>query len=241
MSRKTAIVVGASSGIGRQLSRVLVREGYLVGVAARRLDLLQTLCEELSPNAIPCQLDVEKPDQARPALAGLIERLRGVDLFVLAAAETRLNPKFRWDRQQHQIDTNVRGFAFAATEATEHFLAKGHGHLVGFSSIAGMRGSARSIAYAASKAFVSNYLEGLRYYVKKKGFPIKITEIQPGFVDVGTGDEKSFLVMPVQHAAELIWKAIRHGKKHSYLGFRGLMTACLVKILPDFIWRRLKV
>lgn len=241
MSRKTAIVVGASSGIGRQLSKVLVREGYHVGVAARRLDLLQTLCEELSPKAIPCQLDLAKPDLARPALTGLIQQLKGVDLFVLAAADTRLNPKLRWDRQVQQIDTNVRGFAFAATEATEHFLVQGHGHLVGISSIGGLRGSARSTAYAATKAFVSKYLDGLRYFVEKKGVPIRITEIQPGFVDVGYSDPKAFMAMPVHKAAELIWRAIRQGKKHTYLGFRGKFTACLVKTLPDFIWRRLEV
>ena len=81
------------------------------------------------------------------------------------------------------VTVNVLGFMAAAQVAMRHFFGRGRGHLVGISSIAALRGNGAGAAYAASKAFQSVYLDGLRDLARHSGVPIAVTEVQPGAVD----------------------------------------------------------
>jgi len=85
--------------------------------------------------------------------------------------------------ENETIKTNVTGFATLVNVAMRHFTAKGSGHLVGISSLAALRCGRESPAYNASKAFESNYLEGLRQKLRKSRLSIIITDVKPGFVD----------------------------------------------------------
>ena len=116
-------------------------------------------------------------------LDGLIQEMDGVDLVVISAGCGLFNPDLDFAKEKETIDVDVTGFAAMANVAFKHFIKQRAGHLVGISSIAALRGSESSPAYGASKAFVSNYLEGLRQKAHKLGLPITVTEIQPGFVD----------------------------------------------------------
>jgi len=91
----------------------------------------------------------------------------GVDLVVISAGTGHLNDGLDWDLENEAIKTNVTGFAVMANVAMKHFVKRGSGHLVGISSIAALRGGRQAPAYNASKAFESNYLEGLRQKVRK--------------------------------------------------------------------------
>src|SRR5262249_10255622 len=81
------------------------------------------------------------------------------------------------------VTVNVLAFMKTAQVATRHFLRRGRGHLVGISSIAALRGNCAGADYAASKAFQSVYLDGLRDLARQSGLPIAVTEVQPGAVD----------------------------------------------------------
>lgn len=236
---KNAIVVGASSGFGRHLAKLLVRAGYRVGVAARRTELLESLREELAPNVVACQTDVSDPEAVRLALPTLIEQLGGVELVVLASAVSHWNPELQWESQAIEIDTNARGFAAAATVAMHHFVSRGRGHLVGVSSVAALRGNGNLAAYAATKAFVSTYLAGLRHFVAQRRLPIRITELQPGFMDSGTAKGGVFWSAPLERAAEQALRAICRGAKHAYITPRWRLIAWLMKCAPDFVWHRI--
>ncbi len=235
---KSAIVVGASSGLGRSLALALARDGYRVGLVARRTERLAKLRDEIGEHAVARSADAADPQDIRKTLTAMIEDWREVDLIVLAAAVSHWNPELEWEPQAAEIDTNARGFAAAATVAMDHFRRIGHGHLVGISSVAGIRGSRNMVSYAASKAFVSTYLDGLRSLAVSLRLPICVTEIQPGFMDSGTAHGKIFWSVSLEKAAELALRAIRRRTKHVYITSRWRLIAIFMRYAPDCLWNR---
>ena len=237
---KKAIVIGASSGIGRALAKELKREGYAVGLMARRTALLEQLQAELGPQSRVRTCDVSDPGTAMPALETLIQEMGGVDLVVLNAGTGHVNPNLKWEWEQETIAVNSLGFAALATVAFSHFTKQGRGHLVGISSIAALLANSRAPAYSASKAFASNYLAGLRCRALRAGLPIVVTDIKPGFVDTAMGQSPGrFWVATPEKAAAQIMTAIRRRKAHAYVTRRWRLIAWLFKVLPESILRRL--
>jgi len=179
---KKTIIIGVSSGIGRELAKILSMNGYIVGVMARRVKLLDELRNEVKGTLFVQKIDVSDIESAMEILTKLIEEMGGVDLIVISAGTGEINNGLDWYLEYNTIKANVSGFTAMVNVAMHHFMEKGSGHLVGISSIAALRGGSESPAYNASKAFESNYLEGLRQKVRKSGLPITITDIRPGFV-----------------------------------------------------------
>ncbi|HIP93717.1 MAG TPA: SDR family NAD(P)-dependent oxidoreductase [Leucothrix sp.] len=235
---KKAIIVGATSGIGRELVKVLSINGYIVGATGRRLNLLKDLKEELTAQIFIKEIDVTK-QSALSELQSLIDEMDGVDLIVISAGTGSLEPNLPWNKEKETIETNVLGFGAIANIAYHHFIKKNSGHLVGISSIASIRGG-EAPAYNASKAFVANYLQGLRYLVKKNNKNITITDIQPGFVDTAMAQgEGLFWVATPEKAVDQIFTAIKKKKNHAYITKRWRLIAWVLKILPDFIYNKL--
>jgi short-subunit dehydrogenase len=237
---KKAIVIGASSGIGRELSKILSRNQYTVGIMARRVDLLAELRDEIGKDVFVERIDVSDTDSAKDALTKLIEIMGGVDLVVISAGTGYLNAELDWTLENEAIRTNVTGFTAMANVAFKHFLEKGSGHLVGISSIAALRGGRESPAYNASKAFESNYLEGLRQKARKLGLQIVITDIKPGFVKTAMAKgDGIFWASDAYKAAKQIYNAIKRRKSSAYITRRWRLVAWLMKFLPGFIYERL--
>ncbi len=235
-----AIIIGATSGIGKALSEVLLQEGYAVGLAGRRIHLLNELKEKY-PNRVFLKLiDVSQAAQAMDALDRLILEMEGVDLVVISSGAGFINEDLAWAPEKETIDVNVSGFAAMSNVAMRYFLWKGAGHLAGISSIAAFRGGSAAPAYNASKAFVSNYLEGLRKKTVQAGMPITVTNIQPGYVDTAMAKgENKFWVASPREAAEQICKAIKRKRKHAYVTKRWRLIAWLLKIMPDFLHNKM--
>jgi short-subunit dehydrogenase len=237
---KSAIIIGASSGIGRALAVALSLDGYRVGVVARRTDLLVQLREELTGPCVIKTVDVSQPDLAMPQLRELIEELRDVELFIVSAGTGFDNAALAWEPERDTITLNVLGFAGMVDVAVAHLETRGSGHLVGISSIAALRGIGGAPAYAASKAFVSNYLQGVRYRFNKLKLPIVVTDVQPGFVDTRmAGADRKFWVASPQTAAGQIVAAIRRRKHHVYVTRRWRLIAWLLQVVPDALYSRL--
>ncbi len=179
---KKAIVLGASSGIGRELAKILSQNGYSVGVMARRTGLLEELRKEIGGDIFVREIDVSRIETAMDSFSSLISEMGGTDLVVISAGTGEINPDLEWSLENGTIRTNVLGFAAIVNVAMRHFIRNGSGHLVGISSIAALRGGRESPAYNASKAFESNYMEGLRQKIKRLRLPIAVTDVKPGFV-----------------------------------------------------------
>lgn len=247
-SPHTAVIIGASSGIGEALAHELHRAGWRLGLVARRRDRLEALRETLAPETIVRALDVAQLDAAA-ALEHLFEELGGVDLVIVSAGTGHNNPDLRRELDIDTVTVNVLGFMAVTQAAMHHFIERGRGHLVGISSIAALRGNRTGAAYAASKAFQSVYLDGLRDLARHSGQPIAVTEVQPGGVDTAMLKpdrpfppvaRRLFVASPAK-AARQITRAIRKRKTHAYITRRYALIAFVLKLLPrpgSEIWRR---
>jgi len=234
-----AIVIGATSGIGRALAIRLAEAGYVVGIAGRRTELLESL-RATKPDAFIVEpMDVSQPDAARAIFDRLAERMGGVELVVVNSGVGIRNKELSWDIDRQIIEVNILGCTAVANAAMHLFFRQGYGHLVGISSIAALRGSRYVPTYPASKAYLSTYLEGLRHKVKHEKWPITITDIKPGFVDTAMAQgDYVFWRAPVDKTAEQIYQAIRKKKKTAYITRRWRLIAWIQKLLPDFLYWR---
>lgn len=235
---KSAVIIGASSGIGRALAVALSLDGYRVGVVARRTDLLAQLQAELTGPCVIRTVDVSQPELAMPLTRELIEELGDVELFIVSAGIGFENPALTWEPERDTIAVNVFGFAAMVNVAVAHLETRGSGHLVGISSLAALRGNRVAPAYNASKAFVSNYLQGVRYRFRKLKLPIVVTDVQPGFVDTRLAGNRFWIASP-QKAAGQIVAAIRGRKQLVYITRRWRLIAWLLKVAPDALYSRL--
>lgn len=238
---RKAIIIGASSGIGLELARVMSADGWELGLTARRRGLLEELRDELPNPARIGVFDVSEVDEGMAALADLLEDMDPVDCVVVNAGIGKYNTRLEWDRERQTIDLNVRGFAAMANVAYQYFTKKGGGHIVGISSVARHRGEWRMPAYSASKAFVSNYMEGLRLQALKKKRNITVTDIRPGFVQTPLleGARGLFWVEKVEVAARDIYKAMKKRKKRAYITCRWGLVGLALSHLPDSLYAKL--
>lgn len=237
---KKAIIIGATSGIGKELAKILVKENFKVGITGRRNHYLEELANEQPDRYIASCFDVTNCIQTEQKLNELIEDLQGLDLLIICAGTGELNESLALSIEQETIDVNILGFTTAATIAFHYFMQKGRGHLVGISSIAAIRGNRYAPAYSASKAFQSNYLEALRGKARKLQLDIHITDIQPGFVATKMVKAKdAFWIAPVEKAAKQIYKAIGRKDKKKYITRRWALIALLLKITPSWLYEKL--
>ena len=231
--KRIAVIIGASSGIGEALAGELSREGWRLALAARRLDLLEKIAAACGPGTLIRCVDLKECEKAAAVIQSLLDELGTVDLFIISAGTGHINPELEWFPDRDTLLVNVAGFVSIAQVAMRHFFRQGHGHLVGISSIAALRGSGGAAAYSASKAFQSIYLDGLRDLARLRELPITVTEAQPGFVDTAMMKAaRPFWVASPEAAARQILRAVRRRAKHAYVTRRWAIVAWLLKLLP---------
>ena len=236
---KKAIVIGATSGMGRELAKILAEHEYAVGLVGRRIALLRELQAEIGVQSHVKSFDISS-EEAMSLLEELIQEMKGIELVVISAGCGFINPDLDFAKEKETIAVNVSGFAAMANVAFKHFVEQGAGHIVGISSVAALRGSGQAPAYNASKAFVSNYLEGLRQKAHQLGLPITVTEIQPGFVDTAMAQgEGLFWMASPSKAASQIYLAIAHKRNHAYVTRRWRLIAWLLKMIPGRLYNKM--
>lgn len=237
---KKALIIGASSGIGKELAIVLASYGYEVGLMARRVEKLEALQRAIQTKTHMGHIDIAFPLEAVEKTKEMIGKLGGLDLVVINAGTGFLNPELDFEKELQTIHVNVQGFTALAGMSYNYFSSQGHGHIVGVSSIGALRGNHIAPAYNASKAFMSNYLEGLRKKAFKDRIPITVTDIKPGFVDTDMArGEGIFWAASPKKAAEQIYSAIKSKKKHTYITKRWQPIGWLLQWMPDWLYFRI--
>lgn len=237
---KKAIVIGATSGIGKSLTEILIQNGYSIGITGRRMEMLASLKEQYPGKIFYQQMDVQDVSSIESKCNELVQQLGGLDVLIISAGIGDENKSLDFSIENNVIKTNIQGFVCAANWGMNFFKKQGHGHLVNISSIAGLRGNGAAPSYNATKAFQINYLEGLRLHAEKSGHSIYLTDVRPGFVntDMAKGDGL-FWVAPVEKAAEQIYSAIKRKKKVVYITKRWRLIGFLLKMLPYSILKKL--
>jgi short-subunit dehydrogenase len=237
---KNAIVIGATSGIGRGLAKALVANNYKVGITGRRAELLNELKNENPDSYYVKSFDITDTSIAVEKLKELTAELGGLDLLILSSGTGDINKNLDFEIEKRTIDTNVLGFTSIADWAFNFFEKQKQGHFVAISSIGGLRGSRHAPAYNATKAYQINYLEGLRQKATRLKAPIFVTDIRPGFVDTEMAKgEGLFWVMPIEKAVSQIHKAIIRKKKVAYITKRWGLLAAIFRRIPRVIYDRM--
>ena len=210
LQTKNAIVIGASSGIGKAIAFELDSRGYTLGLTARRLHLLEELKTECKHQVFISRMDVKDYEESRRKLSELIREMGSVDLFIFnAGVGGKQNHVWENELAMHQI--NAVGFANLASYVFNYMKDRTQpGHIAGVSSIVGIRGMRYDNGYGATKAFMSNYMEGLQHKAIKFKLPVHVTDIRPGFIDTEMlkGLERTFWVRPLDKSARQIVSAI---------------------------------
>ena len=235
---KKVIIIGASSGIGRELAKLYAVNGCLVGVSGRKKELLDTLQQEFPVNIVTECFDVtgnENTDHFK----NLLQQLGGMDIFIYSSGYGNISKTLDWKIDRQTTLTNVNGFLEMVNFAFNYFAKQGHGQIAGISSIASIRGNSGAPAYSASKAYMSNYLEGLHMKAAKMKLKVSVTDIQPGFVKTKMAKGKGqFWVAPAEKAAKQIFTAIKNKKRRVYITKRWWLIAKIVKWMPYWMYKK---
>lgn len=239
---KKAIIVGASSGIGRKVAQLLIADGWHLGVAARREESLMEL-KTMAPERVEVMtIDVTKP-QADEQLMTLIERIGGMELYFHASGIGKQNRDLDTDIELRTMETNAVGFTRMIDTAFRYFAEKGEGHIAAITSIAGTKGLGPAPAYSATKALQATYLQALEQQAHQRGLNIRITDIRPGFVDTAllNGDFKYPMMMRPETVAGDIVRSIYRKRHIRVIDWRYRIMTFFWQLIPNWIWRRMRL
>lgn len=234
---KRAIVVGASSGIGLEVAKLLMAQGWKVGVAARRIEQMK----DLGAAAVE-RIDVTT-DDATEGLQRLISKLGGMDLYFHASGIGKQNRELTADIELATLQTNGVGFTRMIGEAYRYFVKQGSGHIAAITSIAGTKGLGPAPSYSATKAMQNVYLQALEQQARSRGLDIVFTDVRPGFVDTAllAGDFHYPLMLRPEKVAQEIVCAINHQQHIRIIDWRYRILTALWRRIPRWIWRRIKL
>lgn len=237
-SRPVCFITGASSGLGEGLAKALARDGWAVGLAARRRDCLARIAETIEKDGgvagiYPC--DVSDRVQVLAAVDHCIEELGPVGLLV-ANAGISINTRvevFDSSEVERVMSTNFLGAVYATEAVLPDMLKRDSGQIVAVSSIAGFAGLPLSAAYSASKGAMTNFFESLRIDLRKTG--VDVTVLAPGFVKTPmTGHNRHAMpfLMDLDSAVDLMVKGIKGRRKFLTFPWQLAAVAWAARILP---------
>jgi len=243
---KTVFLTGASSGIGEGLALAMAKKGAVLGLVARREELLRELaekCEKAGGIARAYPADVTDPSAIEEAFQAFIHEFSTIDILI---ANAGIGGNDESTRTYHPpsvkkvVDVNLMGAVNAVHSVLPKMLEQGHGQLVAISSLAGFRGLPRSAAYSASKAALTTFFESVRLDVKNKG--IDVTIIQPGFIrtplTAARANKMPFL-MELDDAIPLFVKAIEKRKKFAAFPWQLATIVRAGKFMPAWMYDRI--
>ncbi len=234
--------MGASSGMGREVSELLLAAGWRIGVAARRKDKLLEI-RAMNPTMVEVMPIDVTCDDAPEKLLSLVRTLGGVDLYFHASGSGKQNPKLAADVELNTLKLNALGFTRMIDAIFNYMAQNGGGQIAAISSIAGTKGLGVAPSYSATKAFQTTYIQALEQLANMRGLNISFTDIRPGFVDTAllSDGEKYPLLMNPKSVAKKIVKAILHRKHVKIIDWRYCIMVFFWRLLPNRLWSHLKI
>lgn len=238
---KRAIIIGATSGIGYEVAKRLLLQGWKIGVAGRRQEALDAF-RDTAPDRIEVQaLDVTSKD-APEKLQCLIEKLGGMNLFLLSSGIGHQNMDLQPEIEIATTQTNVVGFTLMVTAAFGYFKGQGGGHLAVISSIAGTKGLGAAPAYSATKRYQNTYIDALAQLSRMQKLNICFTDIRPGFVATDLLKDGSYpLLMKTATVGDKIVKALNRKQRVAIIDGRYALLVFFWQMIPRWLWERLSV
>ena len=258
---KKAIVMGATSGIGMEVAKLLAAKGWQVGIAGRRIERLQALISDnkatlqngnitdsktTPQGGITCyqQIDVTSAE-ASSQLLELIDKLGGMDLYFHSSGIGWQNNSLDIEKELKTVETNGLGFTRMIDTAFNWFVyhhSSQKARIACITSIAETKGLGAAPAYSATKRFQNHYLECLSQQARMRHLPISITDIRPGFVktDLIAGSTYPLQLQP-EDVAKHIVSAIEKGKEVKVIDWRYAILVFFWRLIPRGLWTRLRI
>ena len=239
---KKIIIIGATSGIGREVALLYIAQGWKVGIAGRRTGELEAL-RSLAPEQVSAQaLDVTQADAAEK-LHALIKQVGGMDAFLLSSGIGKQNYTLQTETELTTAATNVEGFIRMTNAAYHYFEEQGHGHIAIISSIAGTKGMGAAAAYSATKKFQNTYIDALDQLARMQKLKISFTDIRPGFVATPLlkSEKKYPMLMKAPDVAKDIVRAIERRKRVAIIDWKFRILVGFWRLIPNYIWLRLPI
>ena len=251
--------MGATSGIGQEVAKLLAANGYEVGIAGRREERLVQMAQATPGIVAHRQIDVTKED-APTELHKLIEELGGMDLYFHSSGIGWENVALDPDKELKTVETNAMGFVRMVSAAYNWFAeqradeanqrAEGaeqrasskerKARIACITSIARTRGLGAAPAYSATKRMQAHYLECLSQQARMRHLNIGITDIRPGFVATDLIAGSHFpLQLKAEDVARTIVRAIERGSEVVTIDWRYRLLVAAWQLIPRWLWVRL--
>ena len=244
MEQRRAIIVGATSGIGLEVAKVLAKKGWLVGIAGRRQELLEQIQQEHQNIVATEQIDVTQSD-APDHLQTLIENLGGMDLYFHSSGIGYQNTELDMERELATVETNAVGMTRMVGAAFHYFeVHPGQkGQIAVISSIAGTKGLGAAPAYSATKRYVNHYLECLTQlcHIRRLSH-ISIYDIRPGFVRTALISGSNYpLQLDATKVAQQIVKKLEQRRAIITIDWRYRLLVFFWRLIPRWLWVRMRI
>lgn len=238
----TALVVGASSGIGEAIVHQLVREGTTVAAVARRLPELERIAAGAGGKVRPYAHDV-RDFAATPALFDrIVADLGHLDVLIYnAGIMPRVEEgEYNFEKDHAMIEVNLLGAMAWINPCAAYMEARRGGTIVGISSVAGDRGRRGNPGYHTSKAALTTYLEAMRNRLSRYG--VTVATVKPGPVSTPmTAGLKLPLMIQAEAAAAGALAHARAGSVHGYVPAVWGPIMLVIRTLPSVIFRRTNI
>ncbi len=238
---KRIIIMGATSGIGRELALLCIAEGWQVGVAGRNTEQLEAL-RALAPERVSAQrIDITQAEAA-DQLRTLISTMGGMDIYFHSSGIGSNNPSLAPDIEIATLKTNGEGFVRMITAAFDYFRSIGGGHIAIISSIAGTKGLGSAPAYSATKRMQNTYIDALSQLSHMEHLGIRFTDIRPGFVATPLLRDADYpMLLRADHVARTILRAVVRQKRVKVIDRRYAVLVFLWRLIPEWLWERLPI
>lgn len=243
MDNRRYIIMGASSGIGRELALRLLARGARVGVAARNVAKLEEIRVKYPDRVYVAEIDID--DEGAPSrLSQLIGRMGGMDTYIHVAGIGYDNPSLDPERDASIAATDAVGFARMVCAAFRYFADGGAAvrpQIVGVSSVAGTKGIGMMAAYSASKSFDSRYLLALSQLARMRGLHIDITDIRPGWTTTPLLHDgvRYPMQMSLDKLVRGMMRAIDRRPRVAVIDRSWRALVALWGLMPDWMWLRM--
>ena len=240
---KRAIIIGATSGLGREIALNLLRGGWQVGIAGRREDLLK---EVVSMPEFVGRVEYERVDvtvdDTIDAVERLVSKLGDIDLFVNVSGVGFQNPTLDPAVEKKTFDVNGYGFMRMVDWAYNYFRStKREGQIAIVSSIAGTKPLGTAAAYSATKRMQSHYLTALAQLARMDGVNVQFTDIRPGFAatDILNPNKHYPMMMVKEYAGRLATRAILKKRRVAIIDWKFAVLTFFWSLIPRCVWERL--
>lgn len=241
---RSALVTGASSGLGRGLAKKIAALGIPVVLVARRVDALQSLASEIQSNggkAWVFQCDVGNRAEANRAIAYAVDQMGSLDLLICNAGVSIPTPLrvLAAETIEEIIRVNVLGTTHFVSAAMPHMLREQRGHVVAVSSLAAFGAFPQNGAYCASKAAINTFMKSLHAETRSLG--IHTTTICPGFIQTAMTAKNKFpmpFLMSEERAVDRMWQGIAARQRFFSFPWQTRVIASILNRVPQsLLWR----